>query len=37
MKLALIDDYRPAVVTGNGVVDLSSALPVIAALPTRCG
>ena len=33
MKLALIDDYRPAVVTGNGVVDLSSALPVIAALP----
>ena len=33
MKLALIDDYRPAVVTGNGVVDLSSALPVVAALP----
>lgn len=35
VRLALIDDFRPAVVVDDGVCDLAAALPEVMALPER--
>ena len=33
MKIAMIDDFRPAIITADGAVDVSDAVPEIMAVP----